>query len=248
MALRRPMIIHAPAPARKPASSIPKQPAPASAPGLFAASRSQHTKIPYTKPVAPQPAPVVLRTPTVTSHHQRLIHPPVRFFATDKKVLEYFKKSEAHRVSVAEPRAQELIVAVRNEDYAKAIRLVRTEGVNVDGHTSGENTALADAAKRGDTKGVRFLLKDLKANPDASCDCPAHRTALHYAAQGGHADTVKVLLEHGAKLNALDSRGKNALHVAKGEQVIAILQSHQESERKKLLELGGMPERKYLPK
>ena len=207
--------------------------------------RASHKPCLNVKPM-PKTLPVATRNPVAA--HPPVIRPAARFFATDSEVLRHFKKSEVKRVSIEEPRANELILAVRNGDYATATVLVKNQNVNVDGHTSHENTALADAAKRGDTRAVRFLLKDLKANPDASCDCPAHRTALHYAAQGGHTETVKVLLAHGAKLNALNSYGQSAIDVAKKEDVKQILLQHQESERKKLLELGGMPERKYFPK
>lgn len=35
------------------------------------------------------------------------------------------------------------------------------------------------------------------------------RTALHSAARGGHTDTVEVILNAGASLNATDNEGKN---------------------------------------
>ena len=191
----------------------------------------------------PQAAPVK----NSTAQRVPAAHPPVRFFATDKDILGAFKKSEVRRISVAEPRANELIVAIQKGDYVEARKLVVKEKVNVDGHTKNENTALADAAKRGDTKAVKFLLKDLKANPSASCDCPAHQTALHYAAKGGHTETVKVLLEYGAKPNVLDSWGQSAIDVAKTQEVRVILKAHEE-EALKQLGNGEMPLRKYLPK
>lgn len=98
------------------------------------------------------------------------------------------------------------------------------QGVNVNGHTKGENTPLTDAAARGDTKGVEFLLRNLKANPHASCDCPHHKTALHYAAENGHHDTVKMLLKYNANPNVLDSRQYTAIDVAKNQQVKQVLQ------------------------
>lgn len=75
-------------------------------------------------------------------------------------------------------------------------------------------------------KGVRFLLAVLKANPHASCDCPHHKTALHYAAENGHAEVVKELLLNGANANALDNRKYTAIDVAKNQAVKVILQEH----------------------
>lgn len=150
---------------------------------------------------------------------------PTRQFATDADVLKFFKKSQITRTSLLEPRAKELIAAIRSEDYAKAELLVKS-GVNVDGHTSGENTPLTDAAARGDSKGTEFLLKNLKANPSASCHCPHHKTALHYAAENGHLETVLVLLKYGAQPNVLDSRKYTAIDVAKTAEIKQLLISH----------------------
>lgn len=117
------------------------------------------------------------------------------------------KTAVPKRISFSEPRAGELIKAIRSKEYECARELVCRQKVNVDGHTCNENTALTDAAKRGDVDGLRFLLRDLKANPHASCDCPAHRTALHYAAKHGHLEATQVLLEYGANPNIEDSNG-----------------------------------------
>lgn len=38
--------------------------------------------------------------------------------------------------------------------------------------------------------------------------------ALTYAAMGGHANSCRILLEYGAEVNALDVRGRNAIHIA----------------------------------
>jgi len=40
------------------------------------------------------------------------------------------------------------------------------------------------------------------------------RTALHVAAEAGHADIVSALLQQGAAYDAVDSDGESALHVA----------------------------------
>jgi ankyrin repeat protein len=152
-----------------------------------------------------------------------------RFFATDLDITKRLQKSQISRISIEEPRANTLIKAIAQRDYKQAVALVES-GVNVNGHNRSENTPLTDAAARGDTEGVTFLLTKLRANPHASCDCPFHKTALHYAAENGHVETVAVLLKHGAQANALDSRKYTALDVAKTPAVKA-----------KLLEFHSLP-------
>ena len=39
-------------------------------------------------------------------------------------------------------------------------------------------------------------------------------TPLHAAAEGGHTEICRLLLEHGAKINARDSKRNTALHLA----------------------------------
>jgi len=121
---------------------------------------------------------------------------------------------KVNRVSVQEPRAGELITAIRNHSYARAAHLVRSEGVLVDGHAANENTPLTDAAKRGDVAGITFLIRELRANPHASCDCPRHRTACHYAAKYAQTEAMRTLLELGAKPNVHDANGNTAMDYA----------------------------------
>ena len=175
-----------------------------------------------------------------------VMHSAKRSFASDADIKNMFFKSQVSRVSVLEPGASELIAAIRNNDYKKAELLVRN-GVNVNGHTSGENTPLTDASKRGDARGVEFLLKNLKANPSASCDCPHHKTALHYASENGHTETVKVLLKYGANPNVLDSRRYTAIDVAKNEEVKVLLEKSGCSYGKQI-EQDKVKLRMYLPR
>jgi len=54
-------------------------------------------------------------------------------------------------------------------------------------------------------------------------------TALHHAAVGGHLDVIEVLLDKGAKLDAIGSRGETALYLAasKGNyEVVKLLSEH----------------------
>lgn len=140
----------------------------------------------------------------------------IRKLSTDSDVIEMFKKTSSRAVRLQSrftPRASELITAIQNKQYERAEILVRDVKVNIDGHNKYENTALTDAASRGDNEGINVLYK-LGANLHATCDCPANRTALHYASMNGHVETVKLLLKLGADPNLKDSGGNLPIHVA----------------------------------
>lgn len=133
-----------------------------------------------------------------------------RKYSSDADLLNKFKKQSAQytRVSPYEPRAPELIEAVRCKNYSKVKSLVNN-GVNINGHDKGENTALTDAAARGDTEGVKKLV-EYGAGLYNSCGCPQHRYALLYAVMNNHYETTKLLLELGTNPNVMDSSGNTA--------------------------------------
>ena len=71
----------------------------------------------------------------------------------------------------------------------------------------GDFEKLIEAAKRGDVAKVRAIFQshaeliNLINQRDET-----GATALHHAALGGHCDVVRVLVEHGADINAADSK------------------------------------------
>jgi len=149
---------------------------------------------------------------------------PRRFAYTDKDVTNLLKKNTTvvtDRYSSYDSNAGAIIKAVRVHDFNKVRELTKTSNIN--GHDWKENTPLTDAASRGDNDAIKFLITEMKANIHASCDCPHNKTALHYAAENGHHETVRLLLRLGANPNILDSRKYTALDVAKTEEVKQIL-------------------------
>lgn len=150
---------------------------------------------------------------------------------TDADVLRGIKKPSTNlktldRTSKYDSNAELIIHYVKNGNYDMVKRITSDYNVNINSHDFGENTPLTDAAKRGDEKGIKFLVEEMGANVHASCDCPHHKTALHYAAENGHDKVVEQLLKYGTNPNVLDSRRYTALDVAKTENIKNILITH----------------------
>jgi ankyrin repeat protein len=79
---------------------------------------------------------------------------------------------------------------------------------------------LAEFAGNGNTEGVRRLLdlgvdaRALHGEGDGYWDITSESTALHVAAWRGWPGTVKMLIERGVRVNALDGKGRNSLQLA----------------------------------
>lgn len=147
-----------------------------------------------------------------------------RFYVTDIQLLKQVKYNYTNRISYYEPRAEELIYLIRKKDYGKAKILVKMQSVNVDGHTRYENTPLTDASKRGDFMSTKFLLEELNANPNASCDCPCNKTALHYASENNDKPIIELLLKNKANPELTDSHGRKPINLTKDKACQALLQ------------------------
>ena len=79
-------------------------------------------------------------------------------------------------------------------------------------HFSDQDEMLFQAARHGNREGVEHALA---AGADVDAVAPVDRkTALFRAAIFGHADTVRLLLDHGADASLRGSDGQSALEVA----------------------------------
>ncbi|KAJ5554364.1 ankyrin [Penicillium frequentans] len=86
--------------------------------------------------------------------------------------------------------------------------------IDPNGPTPGRNgwSPLAWASMKGFEEMVKVLLKMYNIQPDIRC--PRERTALSYAAEQGHVEIVRLLLEAGADPNSQDQLQRTPLHWA----------------------------------
>ena len=100
-------------------------------------------------------------------------------------------------------------------NHIDVVRLLLENGVSVDSVTNNNITPLWLAAQGGSTDVARYLLQQ-EASPSV-VDELSQRQAIHQAAQSGHFEIVKMLLESGADHDAREGDGKTALWLAANE-------------------------------
>ncbi len=91
------------------------------------------------------------------------------------------------------------------------IRSMLPVGGNINPSGKAGSTALMNAASRGDTAAVQYLLAN-KANPNLA-DHKDGRTALMVATIKGHTEIVRALLNSGADPNKRDKSGDTAMSI-----------------------------------
>ena len=141
--------------------------------------------------------------------------------------LRIVESDKARRV--AEQLAEELIVAVRNDNAAEVQRLIAT-GASPDTTADNGRAALMIATRLGHAEVAKVLL-DGGANPNVKNS--DGESALHEVAFRGDAEAVKMLLAAGANPNARNQFGSHPLfHAAFTRSVESI---------KALLDGGAKP-------
>ena len=108
----------------------------------------------------------------------------------------------------------------RSADVVGTLTALLAGGARVTARDSFGLTALHHAAQAGHTAAVELLLS-LRTNRELhmpraplEAETNAEERAIHLAAAGGHADTVKSLLEHNAHPGHTNYLGQTALHLA----------------------------------
>lgn len=106
-----------------------------------------------------------------------------------------------------------LWTAVRACEHRDAEKLRRAiaDGADVNGRTK-VGTPLEMAVRKDFTDGIRILLEN-KADPELTYK-DNRSTSLMEAVSNSYYDAAKLLLEHGAKVNATRTDGQTALHLA----------------------------------
>jgi len=124
---------------------------------------------------------------------------------------------ERRRIPLDLSGADRLIAACARDDAAAVSALVREEPALVAQVVGTGGSLLARFAGNGNTPGVRSLL-DLGVSPsalylegDGYFEIAKRSTALHVAAWRIRPDTVRLLIERGADVNARDAAGRTPL-------------------------------------
>ena len=125
-------------------------------------------------------------------------------------------------------RALTLAASLKNNDLAFEKLKKWIEGVgNAEKRKALLNEQMVWNAKNNLLEKVAFLVENIDKNLVNAADNLAGYTALMFAAEGGYADVVKYLVEHGADLNTVDNVFQKTARVIaqqKGyEEIIAIL-------------------------
>jgi ankyrin repeat protein len=117
------------------------------------------------------------------------------------------------------------IHAAASEGHTDILSLLIEHGADVNGRMDGD-TPLHQASRKARLEAGQILL-DHGADIDARNRF--NRTALAYAAVGGHVKFVRMLLDRGTVIDARDNRGRTALHFALEEgrtEVAQLLLEH----------------------
>ncbi|XP_018559249.1 ankyrin repeat domain-containing protein 66 [Lates calcarifer] len=84
-------------------------------------------------------------------------------------------------------------------------------------------TELHQAAAAGDFDQVEEILRQNKCDPNQRDIDWSHKTPLHWAAAKGHTETVRILIEHGARPCLRTEHGWTPAHLAAESGRLAVL-------------------------
>jgi ankyrin repeat protein len=132
-----------------------------------------------------------------------------------KDVVKFLLESGANVESANQEFHWPLEMAVRMERLDIADLLLK-HGADINRMDFEGYTALHRVILEGKAKSVEYLVNKEKIDVNA-CDPSNCEAPLHLAAYVGDGNIVKLLIKHGAKIDAKDSEGKTALMIAEEE-------------------------------
>jgi len=117
-----------------------------------------------------------------------------------------------------------LIKAVEKGDIATINSISKQSPKSIIEQTNNDNTALHEAAKRGDVAMIKLLSEAFSThfNVNHKCHCRYARTPIHYAVEYGHINAVNTLLDLGADPDIRDELGRTTLDIALVEKNIPL--------------------------
>jgi ankyrin repeat protein len=134
-----------------------------------------------------------------------------------RDALELF---EERGISFGLEGVERLIAALTRNDSAGVRAIVEREPTLLGEIMRESGTLLAEFSGNGNVDGIRLLLDfgvnvgALYKQGDGYFEIAENSTALHVAAWKAHPAVVKLLIERGAAVNALDGKGRTALSLA----------------------------------
>lgn len=121
------------------------------------------------------------------------------------RVAEYFIENRCELTDAV------LHLAVYSNSV-QCLELMVLQGLDVNAYHQGM-TALHNAVELNHTQCLEYLLKVPSLRIDLKSE-ETHYTALHFAAENGYTETVKLLLSHGAQVTDRNKKQQTALHLA----------------------------------
>lgn len=145
--------------------------------------------------------------------------------------MRYVLRQSIWKSAEKAPTIFTLIEAVQNKNLSAIQHIAKQNPRLIVEQTHNDNTALHEAAKRGDVKMIETLQSEFSANFNVNhkCHCHLQRTPAHYATAEGHKDALEKLIHLGADLNITDEKGRTCFDYAleaKNDELAIFISGH----------------------